>query len=355
MLPKHECDTVFFGPMIGELGWACSRWHAYARFRRFSEFNHCKSIAADYDWRYPLYKDYINEFIPLPTWFTDLKLEQDCYEAVPPNAPPGSMTPPDVYGALIAHFQQYYNPQTTWTVRTPRGVNLFVQQAAKQMWIALKPSEESAGYVDSLLANNQRDVVVVSARGRARAANRNVPEKVWNYVVDELAKSFTVVITGTMGGSLLTNKVGRNIINMIPITGPQGLDILIAWMNRAMFSVTSQSGPTLISLLCETPSYIIGHEGYRHTTAENWLKTPAMFREVPNGIYAALDPQQVWGDLVNFYHSIKHSNDQIESAVHDCLFKDTNIMRRMMDPYENMIIYPINTQAVREAVLNEQK
>lgn len=352
MLQKHECDTVFFGPMIGELGWACSRWHAYIRFRRMTEFAHCRSIAADYDWRFPLYKDFIDDFIPLPTWFTDLKLEQDCYEAVPPDAHPGAMTPTEVYGALIAHYQQYYNPQSTWTIRTPRGVNLFIQQAAKQMWKTLESSEESAHYVDSMLASNQRDVIVVSARGRSRAANRNVPEPVWNAVVDALAKNFTVVITGTMGGSLLTNKVGRNIINMIPITGPKGLDILIAWMRRALFSVTSQSGPTLISLLCETPSYIVGHEGYRHTTAENWLKAPAMFREVPHGIYAALNAGEVITDTMNFYHSIKHSKTQIEQAVNDCMFNDEQIMKQMMDPYTNMVVMPLDADAVRKAVLD---
>jgi hypothetical protein len=352
MLQKHECDTVFFGPMIGELGWACSRWHAYARFRRFTEFGHCRSIAADYDWRFPLYADFIDEFLPLPDWFTQLGLEQDCYEAVQPDAGPGAITPYEVYANLVAHFRQFYNPETTWTIRPPRGVNFFIQRFAKQMWKTLLPTDEAFQYVDSLLTNVNYDVIVLSARGRTRAANRNVPENVWNTVVDRLTKDFTVVITGTPGGSLLANKMGGNIINMIPITGPQGLDILIALLHRASFSVTSQSGPTLISLLCETPSYIIGHEGYRHSTAENWLKAPAMFREVPNHIYAAIEPEQIIEDIYNFHASVKHADHLVEQGVNDCLFGDRDVLNDMMNPYTNVVLHPMNVEWLQKEILN---
>ncbi len=312
-------DTVFFGPMIGELGWSVSRWHAYCRLRRFTQFEDLRSIAMDYDWRYPLYADFIDEYIPLPDWFVNLGLEQDCYEAVPPDAPPGSVTPTNVYMDLLAYCRQLYNPNTTWTVRTPRGYNLFIQFASKQMWKNLEASPQAQQYAHSLLANAAGEVVVVSGRARSRTPNRNVPEFVWDSLVDHLVRhGFTVVITGTKHSSALANKIGRNIINLIPTNGVDGLDVLIAILTRAKMSITSQSGPTLVSLLCETPSYIVGHESKRHSTDENWLDVPAMFREVPNEMYNAVPPEVMFEDILNFNAQLTQSNSAVTASYESC-------------------------------------
>lgn len=334
-----ETDTVFFGPMIGELGWACSRWHAWCRYRRFMEFPNHRAIAADYDWRYPLYADFIDEFLPLPEWFTRLGLEQDCYEAVQLDAPAGAVTPNDVYFALHDHFRAMYNPKTTWVVRPPRGYNMIVQQRAKQMWKPLMPSPNAEAYAKSVLGDSQVPVIVLSARKRARAANRNVPEFVWNTVVDRLAKDFRIVITGTKHSSALVNKVGRNIINMIPNVGTDGLDILIAFLHKAVMSVTSQSGPTLISLLCETPSYMTGHEPARHSKHENFLNAAAMFRPVPNNVYAALTPETMLQDIYNFYNSLMHLNTTADQILHQC---DTDARTTM----HSLLVEPINLYAM---------
>jgi hypothetical protein len=331
MLKNVDYDCVFFGPMVGELGWSVSRWHAYCRFRRVTQFEHCRSIAVDYDWRYPLYSDFIDEFIPLPDWFIKLGLEQDCYEAVPPDSPPGSVTPTNVYMNLLEHCRQLYNPDTTWTIRPPRGYNLFIQFASQQMWKNLEPSEQAQAYADSLLFNASGDIVVVAGRARSRAPHRNVPEFIWSTLVDYLVTyGFTVVITGMRGSSALVNKVGRNIINVIPRTGVDGLDVLIALLLRAKMSITSQSGPTLISLLCETPSYIVGHETKRHSTDENWLKAAAMFRTVPNEMYNAVTAEAMMEDIVNFNMQLSEARAAVDLSYKRCYDLDKKTMLGLM-------------------------
>jgi hypothetical protein len=331
----EDTDTVFFGPMVGELGWACSRWHAWCRYRRFMEFPNHRSIAADYDWRYPLYADFTDEFIPLPKWFTDLGLEQDCYEAVPLDAPAGANTPNSVYFGLHDYFRTKYNPETTWVVRPPRGYNFIVQERAQQMWKPLVPSDNAKAFVKSVLGGDTIPLIILSARKRARANNRNIPEFVWNTVVDRISKDFNVVIIGTKNSSALVNKVGRNIINLIPNIGTDGLDLLIAFLQKAFMSVTSQSGPTLISLLCETPSYIVGHESTRHTKYENFLNTAVMFRQVPNNVYAALTPEMMIQDIYNFHSSVQHA-----LGLSDQVYRESCTVAR--DKMHSLLVEPIN-------------
>lgn len=348
----QKVETVFFGPMLGELGWALSRWHGYCRLRRFVEFKNLRSMAMDYDWRYPIYADFVDDFVPLPKWVSELGWEQDCYELVPPEAHPGSVTPPEVYAQLLAESATHYDPNTTWTVRPPRGCNLFISERCRQMWKTLEPSKEAQAYADSLLYNAHGNIVVVSARGRSRAANRNVPEFVWNKLVDYLVQhGFVVVITGTRHSSFLVNKVGRNIINVIPQIGASGLDITIALMRRAKFTVTSQSGPTHIALQCEIPSYIVGHESYRHSVVENYLNAPAMFRTAPEHVYAALTPEIMLEDILGFNQQLIGAENAVEESYKACYMRDKSIMHDFIyNP--RLDLYQVDIQKMRKELLN---
>jgi len=309
-------------------------------------------MAIDYQWRYPLYSDFIDEFIPLPKWVEELGWEQDCYELVPPDAAPGAVMPQEMYAKLLQDCMQYYDPSTTYTVRTPRGCNFYIQFSHKQMWKPLEPSDNAKAYVDSLLYNAHGDLIVLSARGRSRAANRNIPEHVWNATVDGLVQhGFIVALTGTKHSSFLVNKVGRNIINVIPRTGVDGLDILIALLKRAKFSITSQSGPTHVSLQCETPSYIIGHEARRHSVEENYLNAPAMFRPVPNGLYIAMHPETIIEDALVFDDKLTQVRNAIDTVYRSCYNDDKNIMHNLMYAQE-LDFYKVNVNTMRQELTN---
>ena len=171
-------------------------------------------------------------------------------------------------------------------------------------------------------------------------------------MINRLSQTFIVDITGVRGGAFLVNKKGRNIINIIPHTGVDGLDIFIALLRRATFSVTSQSGPTLISLLCETPSYVVGHEGTRHSRDENWLNTPCFFRSVPHNIYAGVTADVMFNDIVDFHQSIVNANNNVETIIEEC---HTSVKQTMLDLMEDNTINlrKIDVTALRQELLNE--
>ena len=350
----QEVETVVFGPMLGELGWALSRWHGYCRYRRYTQFEHARCIAMDYDWRYPLYTDFVDEFIPVPKWVVDLNFEQDCYELVPPNSKPGGGTPQELYADIISEYAKHYDPKTSWTIRTPRGCNLFITFKCKQMWKPLEPSPEAEQYVGSLLDNNHKDVVVVSARGRKRTPERNVPEHVWKELMRKLLKfGFTVVITGTPHSSFLVDYIDRDVINMIHRQGVDGLDILIAFLRRARFSITSQSGPTHVSLQSETPSYIVGHEADRHSRNENYLNTMAMFREVPNSNYALTDTNVMMEDITELNRHIHQLEQGIDIAHRSC-HEDAKMIMHNLLYNQDVQLYPMNVENLRKELTNAE-
>jgi len=346
-------DTILFGPMLGELGWSVSRWSGYCRFLKIENFKNIKCIAADYNWRAPLY-EFADEFIPLPDWFTDLKLEQDCYEAVLPKSQPGSLTPVEIYTSILNHYKQFYNEETTLTIRTPRGCNLYVQHHCQQMWKYLECSAETSAYVNSLLYNHKGDVITVAARKRERTPERNVPEYVWNDVVDRLSEKNTVVLAGTKDSSALAEKRGRNIINLMHREGTDGLDVLIGVLQKSFMSLTSQSGPTLISLLTGCPSYVLGHEKWRHSIAENWMQTPCMFREVPNNIYGGVTSEMVLGDFGRYKDQLKIAEINLTNGVNYCKTTAVDILNKLVSVGRKQLVKLTDPENLKLGVLNEQ-
>jgi hypothetical protein len=129
---------------------------------------------------------------------------------------------------------------------------------------------------------------------------------------------------------------------MIPRTGVDGLDVLIALMHRAKMSVTSQSGPTLISLLCETPSYIVGHERDRHATNENYLNAATMFRTVPYGVYAGVTPEMVIHDVLSFHNALTQAEGVLQNTYQRCHNEDRVIMHSLMQEEVNLYGLPVD-------------
>jgi len=90
-------------------------------------------------------------------------------------------------------------------------------------------------------------IICVFPRGRARASFRNVPDFVWDEVVDKLSEQFLVVLGGTPNGSYLADKEGKNIINLISYDGDDKLEQIMVFLNSCICSVSSQSGLTHVS------------------------------------------------------------------------------------------------------------
>jgi len=303
----EPCVFTFF---CGEIGWFLQKTQGYLRYlmQEDSDFIGRKLILMMNIEFHPFVADFVSYTIDLPREFYNLNLETDCYEAPLPGSPGGSLTPPNVYKALIEYGRQFYNKDKAIELRLPRGCDT---------WVDTKP-QKFRRYESTLNIETpeNREIICVFPRGRSRAPQRNIPEYIWYEVVEELRKRYFIVLGGTIGGSFLSSYSAENVVNLIPYSGEDKIERIIACLNNSLLSVSSQSGPTHISLLCNTPSYIIGHERVRHSITENRLKTPCSFRELQD--YRLIDPQTIVNDVESFAISLratKLSSEGIDSVV----------------------------------------
>jgi len=313
--------SMFFG----ELGWLCQRWQAYLRYLKTDVHKDKKFIIMMNTQFHPLVNDFVNFTIDLPEDFYSLRLETDCFEAPPPGSLPGGMTPPDVYSHLISYFRKHYNQEKAIEVWSPRGADTFWIDHKQQLFIRYSRGKAPI--------KMDKPIVCVCPRGRARASFRNVPEYVWKRLVDKLVEDFVVVLCGTPSGSFLANYEGKSVINLINYNGEDKFDLVMEYMMNAVCCVSSQSGLTHVGLLCNCPSYIIGHEKNRHAIVENRFDAPVSFRYLQD--YRAIDEQTILEDMARFFDDlincgIMSSDGRLaEMNYDDLLYENMDILNKL--------------------------
>jgi len=297
-------SLVFCGPFLGEFGWELTHWMPHVRWLR----NHYKErhlIVASYPGRHPLYYGIANEFFPLPEWFLKEKYELDCFEA---------LCPENVYGDLLKYFRAIYKGKFSEIIetRTPRGFNKILREMNHVSFDKLKASGSANKYCNDLIAkHNNKPCVILFARAverkmflditnnrplpvealGGRLPPRNWPRSNWEDLFEMLYAKYndkvTFVIGGTKNGNCLTNIKNKyqDIIDLTNIDKAMSLDITMAFLNKAMLSISSQSGPTHLSVQCGCTSFVYGHEQQRHSIDDNPLKTPVVFLETPADKY----------------------------------------------------------------------
>jgi len=288
----EPCVVSFF---IGELGWLISAWQGYLRHAKHHIFKDHKFIFFVNKDLAVLTRDFVDYSFDLPEFFYNLNLEADCYEAPLPNSSPGALTPPDVYSNLLQYFRQFYNMEKAVELFPPRGYNNIVYER-QQLFTR---------YSSDAVMPEDRKIITVMPRGRARTPQRNVPEFIWKEVVDNLKNFFTVVLVGTHSGSFLADYEDENVINLISEVMPDKLERAMDFLCNSVCSVGSQSGTTHLSLACGCPSYIIGHEEKRHCKEQNFWNTPTSFRYVND--YRAIDANTILSDIDGFLAELTKS------------------------------------------------
>jgi hypothetical protein len=308
----EPCVATFF---CGEVGWFIQRFQGFMRYIKTHKYQDHKFIILMNTGLHELVHDFVSYTIDLPDWFYDLKLETDCYEAPLPNSPAGSLTPPEVYAGLIEYLRNFYNPEKCIEIWPPRGCNYWIDNRP-QLFKKLLPTKE---------IQSEKPIICVFPRGRTRAANRNVPEFIWNQVVNELKKAFTVVLSGTPSGSFLADYKDPDVINLIPNDKETKLEDTINYLAVAKCSISSQSGLTHVSLMSGCPSYIIGHENARHTQTENRFQTPTSFRYVAD--YRMIDANTIMIDVMNFLNALHKEQENEKKIYNEILAEDVELLK----------------------------
>jgi len=309
---------------IGEFGWLISRWQGYLRHLKHNIYpDHKFLIMMDLS-LHPLVNDFVNYTIDLPNEFKKLGLEKDCTESPLPNSPPGSLTPPNVYAALLEYLRHFYSKDKVIEAFPPRGAAFRITDAMPQVFCKLETDKIKL----------DKPIVCVFPRARVRTPERNVPEFIWKGVVQRLIENnFVVVLGGTPNDSALVDYEDENVINLIKYNDEDKLSRIIQYLNSSVCSISSQSGSTHLSLTCDCPSYIIGHEEKRHTVTENSLDTPTSFRYVYD--YRAIDANTIIEDVRGFI-KVLEDNGYFNVSCDKIINEDISIMRDMMGQYKSL-------------------
>ena len=276
--------------------WFIQRWQSYLRWLKKEKYPNHKFILLTNIQLHALVNDFVAYTVDLPKEFYALGLETDCYEAPLPGV--GGFTPPEIYRDIIVFLRRFYGGNGNIEIWPPRG---------SSMWVENQP-QIFAGYKSTEKISSDKPILTIFPRGRTRAAERNVPQYVWKEVVDKLKDSFIIVLGGTPSGSALADYEDKNVINLISYASDDKLEKIMTYLNSSELSVSSQSGPTHLSLACGTPSYIIGHEKSRHTGRENRWNTPTSFRTVQD--YRAIDANTIIADIFQFITAL-HSKQKV--------------------------------------------
>lgn len=302
---------------ISEHGWFLQKFQAHLRYLKKEVYPNHKFLLFTNPHNHVFVNDFISYTINLPKDFYAYQLTGDGYEAVFPSAPAGSYTPPSIYQNIIKYCRNFYNKEKAVEVWPPRGCNMILE-AHPQLF---------AKYSGNRL-NTNKPIVTVFPRARARASNRNVPEYVWKELVDTLKNNFLVVLAGTPDGACLQEYDDPNVVNLIMYKELDKTEQVITYLTNSVCSISSQSGGTHISLLCDCPSYIIGHQKERHCFMENRYKTPTSFRYLTD--YRAIDAQTILNDVAGFLQVLEQAKAQNTQSIEDTLSTDKQKLDNMI-------------------------
>lgn len=303
---------VFAGPFLGEFGWELSHWVPHVRWLKRKHYAANHVIVASYPGRQALYYGIVDEFWPLPDWFTEKKYDCDCFEALCPH---------EDYARILKHFRDLYKNQFSEIIetRTPRGFNKVIRENNQVLFEKLKSSKTADETCQAMIEQyGNKPTILIFAREVYRKMfldiklnrpvscdvlktplpSRNWPQSHWIKLFDMLYNKYkdqvTFAIDGTAGGNCLLEKA--QVDDVINLCEANSLDTTIAFLNHAMLSISSQGGSTHLALQCGCPSFIYGHEEKRHAVDDNPLKTEVTFFATDINHYAD-SPQALYRDI----------------------------------------------------------
>lgn len=297
-------NVVVCGPFVGELGWELMGFSGIVRAIKSDEiFNPWEFVVMSRAGHYPLYRGVADLFVPLPSWYTSLGLESASYGAVGLTI--------EIYSELLRYLRRFYkNATTVHEFRTPTYHEPNFVEVYRHVYNKLTPTDGARQVRDGLLADvTPGPIVVVMPRYRAGVTQqgndefsqaRNWHPLYWQYVIDKLSKKgFVVAVSGTRNG---IPQIDYNLPNVIPVFSIDPLyimDVTLAFMEKALCTVCSQSGGTHLSLQAGCPTWVLGHERVRHSIQCNPLETVCAYLET--GLpYSNVLPEVALNSIMQF-------------------------------------------------------
>ena len=311
---------VIFGPFIGEFGWELCYWHGW--LRKFSnEFKNSKIIASSYAKSYPLYHDFVHEFVPLSK-----KLEEKKYSCAGYFPDFSIMNNQEkneflgLYNQEIKFLMDRYNKNENEVIHIPiypqrnrkhlshlfflfkkiffinnetiiqkqnpfKGILIknyinFIVSEHKDSWDVqtppknfqyiptLRSSSKVDKFTDVLIKqiNNEDFVTIFPRKRNLRRPDKNWSEQNWiefiKLIIDKL--NLGVFICGTPEGTCLHDFKYKNLINTVFEDPDILLDLQIALLNKSSYSIHGRSGSCYLSMQANIKTFMPGPEAHRH-------------------------------------------------------------------------------------------
>ena len=140
---------------------------------------------------------------------------------------------------------------------------------------------------------------------RHRNDERDWGEDKWKILCDRLLEGgYCVAIAGLKKQSCLAKTKGDRVVNIIA-EGERNhstLDMTIAYLDRAVMAIGSQSFLPLLSMHQGVPTLMWGREQYRHQEELNYFNTPCRFINDPD-YQSSVD--EVWDKFKEFEDGLK--------------------------------------------------
>ena len=348
--------TVIFGPFIGEFGWELCYWHGW--IRKFSkQFNNSKIVVSSFKRSYPLYQDFVDEFVPISDELNDKKYSLSGYF-------------PD-FGILnneqVLDFLKIYNQEINKLKKMFRNDNeelihipiypqrnrkhlshllflfkkilkldresaiekqnpfkglliknyiSFLSSCHKDSWDVQTPPNNFQ-YVSSLKSSKEADqlseklikqithkefVTIFPRKRDLRRPDKNWSEQNWiefiKMIIDDL--KLGVFICGTPEGTFLHNFTYNNLVNTIFEKPSILLDLQISLLNKSNYSIHGRSGSCYLSMQAGNKTFMAGPESDRYRICEyDNINNAEIFYFTDYGVNPS--PKQKFDAFKNYY------------------------------------------------------
>jgi hypothetical protein len=169
---------------------------------------------------------------------------------------------------------------------------------------------EMVEYTPYMVKNHYslKRIIVFPRRRDGDFAVRNLPKEFYEELIYTLCQKFRgvqIFTVGTLEESYNINLAIGNYTNFISKTDIQGV---IDIVTGSIATIGSQSSLPKLSLLQKTPSYLVGHERYRHTIKENWLSTKVGFWEIKLEEYNSFNNLECVFKIIEFIKGSQNGN-----------------------------------------------
>jgi hypothetical protein len=325
-----ENKLIIFGPWVGEFSYEFCWWVPQIREIKNNLYPNCYSLAVSFEGRRGFYKDFTDEFFPLPEILTKtLKFPSCAAEIVN-----GQHLIPSIFYDLVNQMKEDYKKDFDEVIiYSPQqeefALDKIYNNNPKGERIYYTPDSNVENEIKDLIKNsftNNKDVITIMARNRSRLNvidDQTLPSNTWEEIIKSLIDDLDVniILLGveskhSRGGSYSPKNLNfykkyNDRILSIPLTGENSVEKQFSILKNTKCSFYGGSGAGHLPFFTNTPVFI-------HQTKENgfrlkydWQKRLTnnhkkvkIFDAYPKHDFPNTPAQELVSEFIKFYEKI---------------------------------------------------